>query len=53
MVVRPWYLDTVAAPPDDHHGALVDDHDTVGAVLHEALEHLLLPLEDLPVLPGL
>ena len=53
MIVTPWDLDTVAAPLDDHNGALLDDHDTVGTVLLEALEDLLLPLEDLPVLPGL
>ena len=53
MIVTPWDLDTVAAPLDDHNVASLDDHDTVGTVLLEALEDLLLPLEDLPVLPGL
>ena len=53
MMITPWDLDTVAAPLDDHNVASLDDHDTVGAVLLEALEHLLLALEHLPVLPGL
>ena len=52
-MITPWDLDTVAAPLDDHNVASLDDHDTVGAVLLEALEHLLLALEHLPVLPGL